>query len=1052
MKQITCEIKYNDNYAETCVAFLEEIKNSKEYQEAKCVYLKAFSYDITCEIMENALKLIKEYLPKAKIMGMSLTAFGQGYDNIPFIRLSVMMFKSSTVDIIYREKRPECYMTAGCELNEEIKQIEKKKVVELITSGGVNADVSRFIKCLTKGLENIPFFGAVAGEFDIESEIENIFNLSKEPKQKKSLKCDSVHYVIADGKILEEGVTLAVFSGEELNVKCDYLLGWKPLGRELKITKMPSPACVETIDDMPAAKVFERYLGVHADDKFLENICEFPFLVERNGAFLARVSPCYDNEQRIYFNGDLYEGETLHISYGHPQEILMETWQKSEEMRVFAPESLSIVACGNRAFFLKENKKIELDDYKRFFRDFVVSNGQAEIYVYNGQGGVLNTAFLVLGMREGEIKEVPEADDICACPYREGGIEIPLSTRLATFLNVTAADLREKAVEAEKANHAKSMFLSNMSHEIRTPINAIIGMDEMILRECNDEHILEYAQNIRAAGANLLGIVNDILDFSKIEAGKMDIIPVEYELSSLLNDLVNMVETRAKKKGLIFYIEVPENIPSGLFGDEIRIKQIVTNILTNAVKYTKKGSVTLKIDFSYCAEDSIKIKYSIRDTGIGIKQEDIKKLYKAFERIEEKRNRSIEGTGLGMNITKKLLELMGSSLNVESVYGEGSTFSFEIEQKVINKTPMGAFEDAYRRSMKKRERYKESFVAPNAKILVVDDTAMNLTVVKGLLKATKIKIDTAESGYAALDMVAKEKYDIIFLDHRMPGIDGIETLKQMKELPNNLNKDVPMVSLTANAISGAKKIYMDAGFDAYLTKPIDSHQLEDLIVKYLPKDKIESPVKDENKGKSNSQANKKTESKLPKWLFEVEGIDVHEGIVHCGGEETFLGALTVFFEAIESNAREIRRYFETEDYKNYTVKVHALKSTAKIIGAKELSEKAKRLEEAGNAGYIEEIKECTPALLSLYESYLPKLSKLIETEEKEDKPEMPEDELKDAFEALKEVVAVFDYDSLKMMIDELSNYKLPEIERAKFAALKNAAKIPDWDKAREILE
>lgn len=1047
--KISCDSENNEYITE----LLTKISETAPYREAKSVYIKLLLADVPKSIAEKMVKFLKKYLPKAKILGMSLTLFAQRYDGKPFARMNCNFFKNSDVDILYNDEKPACYMTAGREMAQRLSAVKNKKAVEIFTTGGINVDVAKYLKYLTEPYEDIPFFGAVAGIFVIDAETENIFNLTNaniERNIERNTKENEEQYIIADDKVLDIGSALAVFSGEDLNVKCDYLLGWKPLGREFKITKMSSATCVDTIDDLPAANVFERYLGAHTDDKFLFNICEFPFTVERNGAIIARVPPCYDNEKRIYFNGDLHEGETLRLSYGHPQEILEETWFKSEEMRDFAPESVSLVACGNRAFFLKENAGIEINDYARFAPNLVVANGQAEIYYYHGKGGVLNTALVVFGMREGEKTQELETAEPCVCPYKEGGKVIPLATRLATFLNVTAADLREKAVEAEKASVAKSKFLSNMSHEIRTPINAILGMDEMILRECKDEKILEYAENIRAASANLLGLVNDILDFSKIEAGKMDIVPVEYETSSVLNDLVNMVETRAKKKGLIFYVEVPENMPSVLYGDELRIKQAITNILTNAVKYTEKGSITLKVD--YKKEGNIaKIRCSVKDTGIGIKKEDLNKLFKAFERIEESRNRTIEGTGLGMNITQRLLSLMGSRLEVESVYGEGSTFSFEIEQKIVNPAPMGRFEDAYRQTMKKRQTYKESFTAPDAKILVVDDTAMNLTVVKGLLKATQIRIDTAESGYEALNLVAKEKYDIIFLDHRMPGIDGIETLKRMKELDGNLNGGVPVVSLTANAISGAKKIYMDAGFDDYLTKPIDSHQLEAIIIKYLSKDKIQSLTNAEDTEKSKSQYDENSENKLPDWLYKVSGLDVADGIVHCGGEELYLGSLTVFAEAIEPGAKEIRKYFETKDYENYTIKVHALKSTARIIGAKELSERAKRLEKAGNAGYVEEIEQDTPALLSLYESYLPKLSPLFKIEEKEDKPVMPPDELKDAFEALKEVAETFDYDSLTMMLDELSNYQLPEIERAEYAALKNAAQIPDWDKIREIL-
>ncbi len=403
--------------------------------------------------------------------------------------------------------------------------------------------------------------------------------------------------------------------------------------------------------------------------------------------------------------------------------------------------------------------------------------------------------------------------------------------------------IKESKDEAELANQAKSSFLANMSHEIRTPINAVLGMNEMILRESEDPSVLEYSENVKTASNTLLGIVNDILDFSKIEAGKMEILPVEYDLSSVINDLVNMIRTRADDKGLILELEFDETTPKLLHGDEVRIKQVITNILTNAVKYTEKGSVTFRIGYERIPEeaDGVYLIISVSDTGIGIKQEDISKLFSEFERIEEKRNRNIEGTGLGMNITKSLLEMMDSRLDVESVYGKGSTFSFRLKQKVIRWEELGDYESAYRASIASHKRYKEKFSAPDAVVLVVDDTPMNLAVFKSLLKRTSVQIDTAGSGDECLALVAAKKYDIIFLDHMMPKKDGIETLNEMRASEDGLNRQTPTVCLTANAISGAREQYIAAGFDDYLTKPIDADKLEKTLIKFLPKEKLEAP-------------------------------------------------------------------------------------------------------------------------------------------------------------------------------------------------------------------
>lgn len=1031
-------------------AIVQKIREEPLYETASSIYIKAILANVTEEQAGNITGFLHEKLPKAELAGMSLTLFAQKDQDKIVLRLNCCFFRSAKLVMLEQVGFSQCYETSGRAMGRRIAAMEDVKGVEILCTGGLTVDASKFIRGVSEGNESIPFFGAVAGTFEVEEigdKERNIFRLT-EGTMEAGMSGRKGNQFVLGRQLYREGLVLVAFCGKELHVRADYILGWKPLGRELEVTGIASPTCISRIDNMPAAEIYHRYLNVRADDKFLFNICEFPLMVERDGCLIARVPPCYDDEKRLYFNGDIQRGEKLRLSYGHPQEILRETWQASEEMRYFAPEGVWLVACGNRAFFLKEHADIEIDDYRRFCPELMVSNGQAEIYRHEGKGGVLNTALIAVGMREGEAEELPLAVDLCNCPYNEPSQIIPLSTRLATFLDVTAQDLKAMAIKAENASLAKSQFLSNMSHEIRTPINAVLGMDEMILRECKDKTIREYAENIRLAGNNLLGLVNDILDFSKIEAGKMDIIPVEYALSSMLNDLVNMIQRRAEKKGLKFVVQVPESIPSILFGDEIRIKQVITNILTNAVKYTETGTVTLFVDYERQDEENILFKVSVRDTGIGIREEDIEKLFHAFERIEEKRNRAIEGTGLGINITQKLLTLMGSQLEVSSIYGEGSVFSFVVKQEVRNWDAMGNFEDAYHRLLAEHETYKESFTAPTAKILVVDDTVMNITVVKGLLKQTRVKIDVAESGYECLNMVAKEHYDIIFLDHRMPGLDGIETLQRMRQLQGNLNKETPVISLTANAVSGARAMYIEAGFQDYLTKPIHSAQLESLMVKYLPPEKVVMGSASD----SPEEAPESTEAAIPPWLMDVEGIDVEKGVLYCGTTETYLGALTVFAEAILPGADEIERYFAEKDWKSYTVKVHALKSTARLIGAKELSERARRLESAGNNGYLEEIAVNTPALLALYRSYAEKLAPLITSKESgADKPAIDEAELKEAFETLREVTVAFDYDSLKFVLDSLAEYRLPEDVKEKYEAIREAARQPDWERIRELL-
>ena len=523
-------------------------------------------------------------------------------------------------------------------------------------------------------------------------------------------------------------------------------------------------------------------------------------------------------------------------------------------------------------------------------------------------------------------------------------------------------ELRREKELADIANRAKSDFLANMSHEIRTPINAVMGMNEMILRECEDEEIREYAFNVQNASKTLLSLVNDILDLSKIEAGKMEIVEDNYHLSSVLNNVVNMIQIRADEKKLALHMKVDETIPDNLFGDEVRIRQIMVNLLSNAVKYTKAGSVWLYVEKEKSTQKEMMLKIAVKDTGIGIREEDMEKLFSDFERLNQKENHNIEGTGLGLSITSKLVQLMKGRMEVESVYGEGSTFTVYLPQRVVGEECIGNFEEKYQEYIQSTRIYKESFKAPEASVLVVDDYDMNLLVVEKLLRKTEVCVTCCGSGEKCLELVKEKQFDVIFLDHMMPGMDGIETMKRLKEMEGNLSKAAPIIALTANAILGVQEMYLGEGFDDYLSKPIDSPKLEELLRKYLPKEKL---VYERTKG--NSREGKEKVASVSAAEENASLIELAIGFQYCAySEEMYREFLTMFVDFSTEKSEQIEAAYVQEDWANMAIYVHALKSGSLTIGGKCLSEAAAAREKACKDGDTKYVKAHQEALMTLY--------------------------------------------------------------------------------------
>jgi len=574
----------------------------------------------------------------------------------------------------------------------------------------------------------------------------------------------------------------------------------------------------------------------------------------------------------------------------------------------------------------------------------------------------------------------------------------------------------EESEIAKAENFAKGRFLANMSHEIRTPINAVLGMDTMILRESNEPKIKEYAMIIKNAGNVLLSLINDILDISKIDSGKMEIIPKEYELSTLVLDAVNMVSIKADDKGLKLNIEVEKDLPSKLYGDDVRLRQVIVNILNNAVKYTEKGSVTLCIA-GETIDDTVSLNIRVKDTGIGIKKEDIDKLFEDFTRIDESNNKNIEGTGLGMSITTSLLELMGSKLNVSSLYGHGSEFSFVIEQKIVDFSPVGNIELLTSDNSENYE-YESTFTAGEAKILVVDDNDVNRVVFTSLLKETKIMIDEADCGKEALKKIYSEPYDIIFLDHMMPDMDGIEVLNKVKSNIGHPNISTPVIVLTANAISGAKEQYIQAGFNDYLSKPIIPEQLEKMIVKLLPAEKIVE-------GEKKKVEVEKSKLDLPM----EEGIDWNYARLHLSDDDSLINTLRSFEKSVDSEAKKLESIYkdllnnkENKDILDlYRVTVHAMKSTSTLLGFVPIAGVAATLEMAARRENVDEIIKVTPYFLSEWRGYKEKLAFVKENDfEKKDIGDFTL--IRDYLNQLKEAALNFDVHGADSVIDKLSKF------------------------------
>ena len=546
----------------------------------------------------------------------------------------------------------------------------------------------------------------------------------------------------------------------------------------------------------------------------------------------------------------------------------------------------------------------------------------------------------------------------CAKQVRGYLIEILDDTRQQTQIH----ELNAMAKKAEEANLAKGAFLASISHEIRTPINAVLGMNEMILRESEEPQIRVYAGNIKKAGNSLLSLINNVLDYSRIEHGALAIQPVCYDVAKLLCDACSLMRVRARTKNLDLEVQADPDIPARLLGDDVRIRQILFNLLSNAVKYTKKGFVRLHVAVLERTEETVTLKVEVADSGIGIKTEDMEHLTEAFRRVDEEKNRKIEGTGLGLAITAQLLGKMGSRLDVTSEYGKGSVFSFELTQQLVDSACIGVFDMDAEEGAAEYQDPVEKFRAPEAKILVVDDNEMNLFIVKGLLRHLGATIDTADSGAACLKKTADCRYDLIFMDHLMPEMDGIETLHRLREDPENASRQAKVIMVTANAFAGARGIYLQEGFDDFTPKPVEGKKLEQIVYQYLPEELLTG------KGQERAEKQELEEGFLQKLrLVEVDGA---KGLAYANNEvELYTEILRGFVEEYEEKRQKMLDYVADlkrngEDLVNLA---HQMKGEARGIGGTHFGEHFYALELAGREKNTEKIRSLLPEVLEEWE-------------------------------------------------------------------------------------
>lgn len=587
---------------------------------------------------------------------------------------------------------------------------------------------------------------------------------------------------------------------------------------------------------------------------------------------------------------------------------------------------------------------------------------------------------------------------------------------------------RQNAIEASKA---KSIFLSSMSHEIRTPMNTIVGMTEILLRDATSESEKRYLGNIQRSGESLLSIINDILDFSKIESGQFTIVNDPYSPHQLLEDLRMIFLTRIGEKSIILDYDIDPKLPKMLMGDGLRLRQIIINLVNNAIKFTEEGMIRIKVRVKFPDPDHVRFYCSVKDTGQGIREEDLDKLFKSFSQVDSIRNHRQEGSGLGLSICKQLVTLMNGDIHASSVYGEGSEFSFNILQEAV----LSNVADVLMTDQKK----ESAFTAPDAHILIVDDNEMNRTVALGLLAPLRMTVDTAKNGLEAVEMVQTGNYDIVFMDHMMPVMDGIEATKAIRALEDERFRELPIIALSANVLKESQVEFRNAGMNGFVPKPIRMNEICKALREYLPADKvIEGAAVQAESTESFISVN------LPAPLNR------DEALANCGTAELLLKLLGDFYLNADYEITKLNNFLATDNLADYTIEVHALKNNARMIGAMELSRRFYDLEKLGKAANAEAIRILNDDTLAMLSDIKAKLSDFAPVVN-EDKHEADSSEIIELLTQMSEAASGFDYDTLSMGLDELHKLMLPEALKDDSETLERLIREVDFEGITQLL-